>query len=198
MGFLSKLFGGGAQMPEATANEKSLGRISLAQADRYRDVYQPMQKQLAGLASKDRSAMLRGRTNASLMQSLSSGVKGPLNTAGAIAVSDAGAAGLGAGLKSATDADMARRDKINSSVVKLGMGDASSAIDGLSSASKASASMAESEFKYQMDKSSNQLELAGMGLGMAYGFKDEIGEFLDRFGYTGNRRPGAIPGQLGR
>lgn len=198
MGFLSKLFGGGAKMPEATANEKALGKVSLAQADRYRDVYQPMQKQLAGLASKDRSATLRGRTNASFMQQLSDEVKGPLNTTGAIAIGDAGSAGLGAGLKSATDSDMARRDKINSAVVKLGMGDASSAIDGLSSASKASATMAESQFKQQMERTNQKFQLAGTGLAIGYGYKDEIGNLIESLGYTGNRRPGATPGLLSR
>lgn len=150
MGLLSK-----PKFVGPSAQERTLGRIAVTQGNLHRSMYNPLMAELRGRASVDHSALLRGRSNADVMQSL----KGAVH-ANPEAFVDAGGTGLASALTGASNADTHRRLGQMTSLASLGLGGASAATQGLAAAGNSATQVALSDMQRKTEKYAQNVDMA--------------------------------------
>lgn len=138
-----------------SAQERTLGRIAVTQGNLHRSMYNPLMAELRGRASVDHSALLRGRSNADVMQSL----KGAVH-ANPEAFVDAGGTGLASALTGASNADTHRRLGQMTSLASLGLGGASAATQGLAAAGNSATQVALSDMQRKTEKYAQNVDMA--------------------------------------
>jgi len=150
MGFFSK-----PKFPGPTEQEKMLGRISVEQGKLHRSMYNPLMAELRERANTRYDGLLRGRSNADVMQSLGTGIHADAN-----AYIDAGSTGLSSALTGASNADTHRRLGQMSNSVSLGLGGAAAATQGLAAAGNSATQVALSDMQRRMDRYAQNIDMA--------------------------------------
>jgi hypothetical protein len=136
MGFLSGLFGKPKKSKES-ANDRALADISQSQFNRYQDRFAPLTGRLDDLSTQDKSATLRGRGNADVMQAMGSprapGSNGQLTSA-----TRTGTRALGSSLTGGTNSANERSIRLTKGVMDAATGAGQEAIAGLGNATQLS------------------------------------------------------------
>lgn len=160
--FLGKLFGSSSKpkKPEETENDKALAEVSQGQMGRYQGRFAPLTRRLDRLSREDKSATLRGRSNADVMQGLGRAQAPGANQQMASSLR-VGTRALGSGLTSGTRNADERSVRLTEGVMNAATGAGQAGITGL--ADSARMSTQESIRKMQEDYASTQRRFDVLG-----------------------------------